>query len=340
MRKILTATLALIATTAWAATITVTSPGSGDFLGRTNKVKFTITGSNAQVTVKVVATLDSNPSISVEVEKQFSPDVGGEIDGSIDLNFAESTPEGDYTLVVTATEAGGTYNTVPDIDVIVDVRSPKFLNFNPLSNAFVRGTVPIFVELEESNVKEWRVRINNADIPNNSGATNLVIVSWDTDSIIQDGAQTINVSVEDLASNTSTKDISVTLDRVNPSASILAPMDGASYRPNARIAVVVNVMDQFSGSVHFTGVDVLIKSMSGQTLGRVARRSVRNFGNNITWTGRIRRTSQLPSEFKIVVNIIDRAGNVAVTQEVTVSTSSRERRGRSKDRRERRRRSG
>lgn len=338
MRNILTVALALFTTTVWAATITVTSPGSGDFLGKSNQVKFTITGSNAQVTINLLATLVSNPSISVEVEKQFSPDVNGEIDGSVDLNFAESTPEGNYTLVVTASEAGGNYNIVPDIDIIVDVRSPKFLNFNPLSGAFVRGTIPIAVDLDETNVKEWRVRINNADIPNNSGSTNIVAVSWDTNSIFQDGAQTINVSVEDLAGNTSNKDINVTLDRVNPSATILAPTEGASFRPHSRIAVVVNIHDQFGGSVHVTGVDVTIKSLSGQTLGRVARRSIRNFGNDLTWTGRIRNSSQLPSEFKIVVDVIDRAGNVAVTQEVTISTSTRGRGGRSRNGHRRRRR--
>lgn len=336
MRNILSILLALVATTAWAAVITVTSPAAGDFLGKTNDVKFTITGSSSQVTVLVVATLDSNPSIKVQVEKKFSPDVDGKIDGTIAFNFAESTPEGSYTLKVTATEANSTYNDVPAFGINVDVRAPKYLNFNPLSGSFVRGTIPIAVDLEETNVKEWRVRINSADIPNNIGSTNTVGVTWNTGSIIDDGSQTINISVEDLAGNKSNKNINVTLDRVNPSATILAPTTGSTFRPNSRISVVVNILDQFNGSVHHTGIDVRLMSMSNQPLGRVARRSVRNFGNQMSWTGRIRSTSRLPSQFKIVVNVIDRAGNVAVTQEVTVSTSSRGRGGRTRGRRRRR----
>ena len=328
MRKILTPLMALAASAAWAATITVTSPTSGDFLGKTNKVNFNITGSSKQVTVTVVATLDSDPLTKVQVEEKFSPDVDGKIDDSINLNFAESTPEGSYTLTVTAVESGNTYNTVPDINVNVDVRAPKFGNFNPLSGAFVRGTVPIAVDLEETNVKEWRVRINNADIPNNSGSTNTVGVNWDTSSIISDGSQSINISVEDLAGNKSNKNVNVTLDRVKPSASIMSPTNGSSFRPNARVSVVVRVTDQYSNSVHHTGVDVRLKTLNDVTIGRVARRSVRHFGNDLTWTGRIRNTRDLPSEFKIVVDVVDRAGNVAVTQEVTISTSSRGRAGR------------
>jgi hypothetical protein len=86
--------------------------------------------------------------------------------------------------------------------------------------------------------------------------------------------------------------------------------------------VVVNILDQFSGSVHFTGIDVILTDLSGTVLGRVPRRGAMNFGTTLTWTGRI-RTSKLPEKFKIVVTATDRAGNVAVVQEVTISTTSR-----------------
>ncbi|HXH60221.1 MAG TPA: hypothetical protein VNI20_02560 [Fimbriimonadaceae bacterium] len=314
--------LLLLSAASWAGTITVTSPVAGDFLGTSNSVKFNITGAVVQVTVNVVASLDSNPAINVSVQQNFSPDVNGNINGSIPLNFSPSTPEGPYTLTVTATEPGATYNTVAPISVNVDVKAPKFGNFNPLSGAFVKGVVPISVDLDEPNVKEWRVRINNADIPNNSGSTNVMLVDWDTNTVVTDGSQTINLSVTDLANNSSTKDIGVTVDRIKPSSTILAPASGSTVRPGSRLAVIVDIADQFTGSVHFTGVDVEIQSMTGTVLHRVPRRSISSTGSTLHWTGRIRTTAALPSQFKIVVNAIDRAGNVAVTQEVTVSTAT------------------
>jgi len=310
------------------ANITVTSPNAGDFLGTTNSVTFTITGATKEITVTVVATFDADPSQKIQVEKDFLPDVNGNIDGTLALNFASSTPEGAYTLKVSADEQGTALNDVPAFGINVDVREPRFRDFNPLAGAFVRGIVAISASLDESNVKEWRVRINNGDIPNNSGLTSTLAVSWDTASIVKDGTQTINITVDDLAGNTSTKNIGVTLDRVRPSATILAPTSSSTIRPNSRIAVVVDVLDQFSGSVHQTGIDVTITTLSGVTIGRVARRSVRQSGNTVTWTGRIRRSRTLPSEFKLVVRTTDRAGNVAVVQEVIVKIGRTRNRGR------------
>lgn len=310
-----------MAASAWAGNITVTSPSSGDFLGTSNNVKFLITGAVVQVKVTVTATLVSNPAINVTVERSFDPNGDGEVDNSIALNFSPSTPEGAYDLDVVATEPGNTYNTVPTIPVNVDVKVPKFGNSNPLAGSFVRGIVPIVVDLDEPNVKEWRVRINGADIPNNSGSTNLITVNWDANTIVTDGSQTINLSVEDLAKNTSSKDIGVTVDRINPSSTILAPTSGAFVRPGSLLAVVVEVADQFQNSIHWTGIRVRLTQMNGTEIGLVPRRNINAAGNKITWTGRLRVSATLPDSFKVVIDAVDRAGNVAVTQEVVVTTT-------------------
>ena len=319
MRNTLLAALALASATAMAATITVTSPNPGDFLGTNNNVSFQISGAVVEVTIDVDASLVSNPAIHVHVQKKFTPDSDGNITGTIPLNFSPSTPEGAYNLAVTATEPGGTYNTPPVVPINVDVKVPKFGDSNPLSGAFVKGVVPIVIDLDEPNVREWRVRINNADIPNNSGDTNLISVDWDSNTIVHDGAQTINVTVDDMASNSASKNIDVTVDRINPSSSILAPTTGTVIRPGSVFAIVVEVQDQFQSSVHWTGIEVRLKDTSNNDLGPVPRRLIKVLGTKVQWTGRIRTTNSLPSTFKIVVTAIDRAGNVAVVQEVTIS---------------------
>jgi hypothetical protein len=331
MKSIAVVVMGLAAASALAGNITVTSPNAGDFLGTSNSVKFLITGAVVEVTVDVTATLDSNPSVNVTVQRQFTPNSDGEIDNNVPLNFSLSTPEGAYTLTVVVTEPGNTYNTPPAIPINVDVKVPKFGNSNPLSNSYVRGIVPIVIDLVEPNVKEWRVKINSGDIPNNSGSTNLVNVNWDSNTIVTDGPQTINVTVGDHAGNTSNKDISVTVDRINPSSTILAPTAGSSVRPGSNLAVVVEIADQFQGSIHWTGVRVRMETMGGSLIRLVPRRSINTQGNKITWTGRLRTSSSTPDQFKIVVDAIDRAGNVAVTQEVVVTTSRSRGRGRDTD---------
>ncbi len=327
MKSFAIAVFGLLATVAWAGNITVTSPNAGDFLGTSNSVKFLITGAVVEVTVIVTATLDSNPGVNVTVQRNFTPNSEGKIDNNVPLNFSPSTPEGAYTLTVEVTEPGNTYNVVPPIPVIVDVKAPKFGNSNPLAGSYVRGNVPIVIDLVEPNVEEWRVQINGGDIPNNSGSTNLVNVNWDSSTVVTDGPQTISVSVEDKAGNTSNKEIAVTVDRINPSSTILAPTFGSAIRPGSTLAVVVEISDQFQGSIHWTGVRVRMLTMSDALIGLVPRRSINSSGDTITWTGRIKTTGNTPDQFKIVIDAIDRAGNVAVVQEVVVSMTRGRTRG-------------
>ncbi|MFN3963706.1 MAG: hypothetical protein ACK4NQ_12090, partial [Fimbriimonadaceae bacterium] len=133
----------LAATFSQAATITVTKPTDGEYLGRTNNVQINITGSNREATVVVTATNVANPTNRVSVERKFTPEPGGDATGTIPLNFGETSPQGAYNIQVVATEPGNTYNTVPPIPVIVDIRNPKIVDFDPISNSFVDGTVNI-----------------------------------------------------------------------------------------------------------------------------------------------------------------------------------------------------
>ncbi|MCO5295295.1 MAG: hypothetical protein M9921_00400 [Fimbriimonadaceae bacterium] len=300
-----------------AQTLTVTSPTDGAFVGSSTQVKFLISGATLEVTVKALAT--GPGGVQTSVEGRFTPNSQGQIDNNLTLSFGPSNPEGAYTIVVTATEPGATY-TPKTLNVTLDRTKPKFLQFNPTNNAFVRGPfIPISVELDEANVKEWRVQVNNQDIPNNTGNTQSFTVTWDTSGIELDGAQTITIKVTDEAENTATQSISVTLDRVDPVLTIQYPRSDTNLRRRATISVVVDVTDLSTSSIDVTGIDVFVQSLTGAFITRVARSSVRTSGNNtLRWSGRIRWRPGLPNEFKIVTTARDRAGNVAATQEVTV----------------------
>jgi Flp pilus assembly protein TadG len=207
------------------------------------------------------------------------------------------------------------------LNVTLDRTKPKFLQFNPTDNAFVRGPiVPISVEVDEANVREWRVQVNNQDIPNNTGSTQEFTVNWDTSGIELDGPQTITVRVKDEADNETTQTISVTLDRVSPVLTIQYPQQNTVIRRRSTVSVVVDLTDLSTQSIDVTGIDVLVKSLDGNTTYlRVARSATRTSGNNtLRWSGRIRWRYTLPTEYKIVATARDKAGNVAAIQEVTV----------------------
>jgi hypothetical protein len=313
----------LLAAVASAQTLTVTSPTEGAFLGTNNTLKFIIHGATLETTVH--ATIVGPGGGVTNVEQRFTPNASGEIDNSLPLNFSPSSPEGAYTITVTASQPGFTYPPVV-INVTLDVTKPKILEFNPINNAFLKGPiVPIIVKVNEANIKEWKVQVNSQDIPNNSGTSldsnGRFQVDWDLAGILTDGQQTITITVKDKADNLSTQSATVTIDRVKPSITIQYPRADSNIRPGSTISVVVDVQDASGTSVDVTGVDVVLRTLTNQFIMRVPRISFQASGGNVLrWTGRVRgRTYTLPNQFKVVVNAIDKARNVAVSQSTTVT---------------------
>lgn len=324
MRFFLVAGAVLCSVIAQAAfTLSVTSPTEGGFLGFSNSVKFLITNASEETTVRVTATGPAGPTV---IEKKFTPDSDNKINDSIALNFNESSPSGAYTILVEAFDSSFTATPVTR-NVTVDVLKPKILEFNPISNGSVKGpTVPVNVKVSEANLKEWRVKIDGNDIPNNTGTaldTNGEFqVNWNVTGFLTDGNHTINISVKDKSDNETTQSVTVRLDRLAPSISIAFPRSDSRVRPNSDFSVLVDVTDPNSGSIDVTGMDVIIRTTGGAYLYRVPRISFQTTGQGtFRWSGRVLKKSiKLPSTFKIVVSAVDRAGNVAVTQEVTVTT--------------------
>jgi hypothetical protein len=305
----------LAAASAMAGNLILRSPTEGSFLGVTNSIQFSITEAKVQVTVTAKVT---GPGGTTTLSQQFTPDGDGRIDQTIPLNFAQGMPSGEYTIVLSATEPGNTYAS-QTVTVQVDVQRPKFFSYSPYNNAYVKGIVKIRALITEQNIKDWRVRINGQDIPNNTGGSNTVAVDWDTSLIERDGENTIEILARDGANNEASLTIPVTLDRIKPTITIVYPRTDTRLIPNTNINVTVDVADGSVGSVNITGLDVVVRKMDGTYITRVAVISTTNEGSTLKWIGRIRyRPGLLPSQFKIVVTAYDRAGNQAVSQEVTL----------------------
>lgn len=313
--------LALLPVFAAAGTITVTSPNEGDFLGASSSVDFRVEGAQRQVRVTATVTSKIDPNLTVRVEQRFTPDNEGKVTDAINLSFDESFVEGEYTVRVVADEPnnpGNPYNPVDPITVKVDVTKPRFGSMRPINNAYVRGNVIVEGTIQEPFLREWRVQVNGRDIPNNSGGTPGFFVTWTVPGTTVDGPQSVRIEATDEAGNTATKTMTVILDRVRPTISVLTPGNNASYRRSTSIPVAIDITDQWSDSLDVTGIDVLLQDTTGRVLGRVARVSFSRSGTKVAWNGRIRGSKSLPNTFRIVVRAWDKAGNAATQQAVTV----------------------
>ena len=336
MRFLLCAALTLAALAAHAQfTFSVTAPADGTFIGLTTDVKFLITNANEEVTVRVTA---DGPTGQIVNEEIFTPDRDDEILDKIVLNFNESTPEGEYVLTIEAFDSLHTATPVTRT-VTLDARKPRILDSNPVSGGAVKGpVVPITVRVEEANLKQWKVTIDDTDIPNNTGTTldgnNSFQVDWNVENSSAEGNHTIAIEIVDKGNNKATRNISVRVDRTAPSISIAFPRSDSQIRANSDFSVIVDIFDSNNGLVDVTGMDIIIRKMDGTYLYRVPRIKFTPTGQGAyRWTGRVRKRSiSLPSEFKIVAAGVDRAGNLAVVQEVVINTN----RGRGRNSRGRR----
>lgn len=325
LRLILGAAIALMAVAANAQfTLQVTSPLEGAFLGFNNQVKFLVQNATEETTIKITS---AGPGGNTVIEQRFTPNADNKIDGSIALNFNESSPSGAYVITVEAFDS--TFTATPVVrNVTVDVTRPKIFEFNPVSNGAVKGpVVPINVKIQEDNLKEWRVKIDGNDIPNNTGTTldgnNSFQVNWSVSGYPTDGSHSISITVKDQSDNEATQTISVRLDRLPPTVNIGFPRSDSEVRPNSDFSVIADITDPNGGLIDVTGVDVIIKKMDGTVIFRVPRVSFSPTGSgSYRWNGRVRtRTVRLPAQFKIVVNCVDRAGNIANEQEVSIDTN-------------------
>lgn len=296
-------------------TFNVTSPTNGDWLNGNKSLTFN--GKGASVEVSISATVTS-PSGSSTVSTKVNPAVNGDFSGSLNLTFASNAPQGDYTIQVTATEPGKTYTPV-NLAVKVDTKLPKLLEYRPAQNSFVKGIVPIRFKLLEDNMKDWRITVGGSDIPNNTGTARDFSVDWNSGTLDNDGAQNIAMTAKDQADNILNFSIPVTLDRRAPVATIQFPNSSTPIRSRADVTVIVDIADQFANAVSVTGIDVIIQRTDGTFVTRVARQSFTDIGNN-TWrfTGKLRWRSGFPSTYKVIATGLDKAGNVAVRQEVLV----------------------
>lgn len=308
-----------LGTAALAGTLTVTAPIEGAFVGSSTSITFRIAGGVVEVTVRALI-ISKTSGASTTLTTQVTPDENGDANGSLTWAPSASFPEGDYEIRVTATEPGNTYNSVT-VNVTLDRLDPRLFEYSPVNNTFINGPIVVSALIDEPNIDVWRVTVNDADLPNNTGSVEKVSVLWDPSNIELDGEQTVKINVKDLARNESTQSIMVTLDRAAPVVNVVYPRVNQSIIPGSMVTVLILIEDISSTSVDPISVVAEIQRMDGTLVRRVSRVGYEEVNaTTARWSGRWRASIPgNPQEFRLVVNVIDRAGNQAATQIVPLN---------------------
>jgi hypothetical protein len=339
MKRVFFLVLWALSALGMAGTINVNSPARGTptdptLVGTSKSINFALTNMVNEAKVSITVRRQSDNSLffeSIDAVSVTPSTNNHDGSGTFNLTFAQGTPEVVFRVEVRARDINNetTYNADQDLFVKPDVTKPKILSFNPITNSFVKGIVPIRVRIAETNLKEWRVQVNSQDIPNNAGSTVNALgeftLNWDTTGIQLDGPQSISIRVRDLADNEETTTISLTLDRIAPTVTIRAPVNNTTYSAGTTITITVDIRDASNAAVNFSGVDVVARTTAGAFITRASRVSFQAVdGTTNRWVGRIRWVQgQLPATFKIHVTAVDKAGNVPPTpQTVTVKIGS------------------
>jgi hypothetical protein len=308
----------------WAAGIlVVTSPVDGAFVGGATTISFRIENGVVEVTIRAVITAQVGGE-STTLTTRVIPDSEGRASGSMTWNPSRSFPEGLYTIEVSAEEPGNVYNTVT-LNVTLDRKEPRLLDFSPQPGTFLRTTIHITAEILEPNLEEWKVTVNDEDIPNNTGTGNTIDVLWDPSNIEEDGPQTIKIKMKDRAQNEATKEIEVFLDRAPPQINVLFPRTNQSVRPGTVLGVTFDVVDSRNDSVDVMAITVELRDMSDNLIRRVARMRYRQVNDTTSrWEGRaLVRLPGNVTQFQLVVSAIDKAGNAAVVQRIPLVVGRR-----------------
>jgi hypothetical protein len=171
------------------------------------------------------------------------------------------TPTESTTITLTDLKVGERVFSVRAIDgdfnvsepatliITIDTAQPEIRIDTPVQGAIVGHIVPIMGRVTDTDFDEFRVEYAPGETPSDSDfktirQSNLPVESgelaqWNTESLAE-MRYTIRVSAIDQLKNTAVNPITVTLDKQPPTATLIAPMDGARLIKQTKIKAVVS----------------------------------------------------------------------------------------------------
>ncbi|MCG2826214.1 MAG: right-handed parallel beta-helix repeat-containing protein [Thermoplasmatales archaeon] len=148
------------------------------------------------------------------------------------------TDEGDYVLIVQATDKAG--NTASkSISFTIDKTDPIIDITGVANNTYYNVSITPIIEIIDINLNTNTITLN--DSPFTSGGT-----------VSAEGVYYLNVSANDLAGNTATQNIIFTIDKTAPTLTITAPIDNEHI---TGVYTITYTVDADTASVAFEYYD-------------------------------------------------------------------------------------
>ncbi|PLX95818.1 MAG: hypothetical protein C0621_03135, partial [Desulfuromonas sp.] len=226
-----------------------------DSVGNSGLAEVTVTVDTSAPVVSISAPVDgyvtsATPTLFYHVD-DAAASVVVTLDGaSVAINSGDSLAplgEGDHSITVTATDAAGQVGS-DSITITVDTLHPLVNIVSPLTGYQTSGSLSLNYTVDDAAASVSVQVDGSVEAVANGGLLSL-----------SDGAHTILVTATDLAGNSGSATVAVTVDTINPSVNISRPLSGALKVGNPQLLYSV---DDATATVVVTvdGTPVVISS--------------------------------------------------------------------------------
>ena len=272
----------------------ISSPSSGVLSGDIVISGSTSSEANPDTwTVTVRSGTDAGGSIALSVSGS-----GSSASASWDT---VAVSDGTFTIRMQATDKAGNSTTSTGVTVTVDNTDPAPTITSHSAGDVVSGQVAVTGAVVEANLSSWALKADSTVIATGTGSS--VSGTWDTSSGFGDGSHTLTLSATDLAGNTGTTSVVVTVDNSAPATSVTSPANGSIVR--GTVPVVGSISDASSVTWTLKADSTVIGTGSGSSA-------------TASWD----TTGYSDGAHTLSLLATDAAGNSAVASSVTVTVDN------------------
>ncbi|GAA1516724.1 Ig-like domain-containing protein [Agromyces terreus] len=151
--------------------------------------------------------------------------------------------DGAYALKINAIDKDGlSANRV--VPFVIDNTKPVVTIDAPGAGAFVKGTVPVKVTLDDAHLQSYNLRIDSAGLTYAYQATNGAQPEFSLNTkTLADGVHTLLATATDKAGNKTETKTKITVDNTRPTLDVTSPAEGAVFETSTGVQVDVEASD-------------------------------------------------------------------------------------------------
>jgi thermitase len=213
----------------------ITSPANGTYLRGSATITFFVPDQDLESAFLTI--------LNASYAKQFN--VMGNASETLDTT---QLLDGNYTVKLVALDWAGN-NATSLINVTIDNTLPDAQIINPETASYVKGTINVNFTFADSNLEKAVLKLDGSLLVE---STSITYYTLNTSSL-NDGIHTLTLTVSDIAANSKTVEVTVTVDNTLPDVAILEPSDGDYKKGTVDITFYAYDANIESISLHIEG---------------------------------------------------------------------------------------